>query len=310
MEDETNDSFEDEIDNVELSENDDSELSDDLDPDEDDKELEDGDETDDEADEIDEEPSEDDGDDDQEADDATEELSDDTEVTLSDGSVVKLGDLKDSPMLKSDHTRKTQELSNQRKAVTEKADRAEAIMSSLVDYLGSVMPPEPDISLAYTDSAKYTAQKAQYDTAMAKLSELISLADAPKEIKQEMSDEDHQRKIQDEGQRLQAMFPNIAKPEARKEFFGNVMGAATELGFTPDEVNGQADHRLFALAHWASIGMRAEKQKSVAKKKAQKAPAPKPTKAAVKGNSTRKADARKKLLADDSIENAVAFLEA
>jgi hypothetical protein len=296
-------------DNVELSENDDLETLDYYDPDEDQDDVgaQDEDGTDDEADEDDAEPENGEGED-QEADEpqAASDIADDVLVKLPDGSTVKFGDLKESPMLKADHTRKTQEISNLRKDVEADAQRMQRINEAFVSHISELVPAAPDRGLALTDPNAYVAQEAQYKAAMEQVQQLIALGDEPKSVAEAMSKDALARAQVEANTKLIEMFPEAAGGETRAKFFGEVAKAATEIGFSNEELSGNSDPRLFALAHWAQKGMDAEQAKAKAKAKVAKAPPANPRKP---GQGVRKpsgnAAAMKQLSKSGSIHDAI-----
>jgi hypothetical protein len=199
-------------------------------------------------------------------------------VKRPDGSQVTVADLLKSEFRQSDYTRKSQELSNDRKAFDAEAQRFEGITQAFIDYLSGMIPAEPNASLALTDPNKYTAQKAQYDAAVAQVQKLVEIGSQPKEIKQERDQREHSARIADENRKLAELFPKTATEAGRREFWDMVQGVGGELGFAPDELKGVTDHRIFALAHWANLGMKAEKTKAKAKAKVEKAPPTTPRK--------------------------------
>lgn len=266
------------------------------DPDEDNEEAEEANGTDDEtveaeaADET-EEAEEDEG---QETEDEPEQaaFSDDTEVELSDGTKQTVKELKDGYLRQSDYTRKAQEVANQRRTTEGEAQRIAAISEAFVDHIAKMMPNEPAPHLAQTNPAEYTRQKAAFDAAVAQLEKIIEVGNTAKETTQKFSQEDHQRTLQAEGQKLAEMFPETARPDKRQAFFGEVMEAATSLGYSDEELARVTDHRLIAMAHWAKRGMDAERAKEKAKAKVKDAPpaAPrKPGQTASKASKNRKA---------------------
>ena len=298
-------SDEDVTDNVELSDDDTSDDLDYYDPDEDQDtvEAEEADETDDEADET-EAEDEAEG---QEAEDQTEEDPDSVTVTMDDGNQLPLGELKKGYLRQSDYTRKAQELSNTRSTLEADTQRMQQITEAFVDYMTTLIPDAPDASLALSDAAAYTAQKAQHEASMAQVQKLIELGEAPKEIAGKMSAEDVQRQMQEANSKLVEMFPEMTNGEGRKQFFDGVANVATDLGFSKAELGQISDPRIFALAHWAQKGMAGEQAKAKVKAKIAKAPPATPRK---KGQGARKADgnvaAMRKLDRTGSLEDALA----
>ena len=298
-------------DNVETSEDDNSDeyafLN--LDEDQDTEEAVETEETDDDDETVEEEAQ-----DDQEAETETEDQTDDenpdkVSVKMDDGESLTVSELKKGYLRQSDYTRKQQEVANVRKAVATDAQRMQSITEVFVDHLSSLVPDAPDASLALSDPNAYTAQKAQHEAAMAQVQKLIELGEAPKKITQEMSESDQKEAFQRANEQLVQMFPEAAGGETRKAFFDNIGSVATELGFTNAELSQTTDPRIFALAHWAKKGMAADKAKAVSKAKVAKAPPSTPRKP---GQGATKPDGKKRamqnLLKDDSIENAVRAL--
>jgi hypothetical protein len=306
-EDETNDLLEGEIDNVEPSDDDDPEFIDEADPSEDDGDTETDEGTEDETDEA---EAEDEAED-QEAEGEPEaaEIADDVLVKMADGTTVTLRELKDSPMLKADHTRKTQEIATQRESVKADAERIEGITQAFVDHLTALIPDEPNPSLALTNPDQYTGQKAQYEAAVAQVQKLIEIGSQPKEVTSKLSEEDQANHNRAEYQKLVAAVPEAVDPKVREQMFADVREVANRVGFADADLKDMNDHRFFLLARMAKKGLEAETAKTKAKAKAAKAPpvaAKKPGQGTnVKGDKSRK---MQRLMKDDSIENAVAFL--
>lgn len=233
--------------------------------------------------------------------------TEDAVVQLADGETVTVKELAAGRMRQADYTRKTQELGNQRKALEAEAQKLQNITTAFVDHLSNMIPAEPDAQLAYTDPNKYTQQKAQYDAAVAQVQRLIELGSQPKEVTQNMTQEAHQRLLQEENTLLAGKFPETGTQEGRAKFFNEVAETANEVGFTTEELQQVTDHRLFALAHWAKKGMEADKAKTAAKAKAQKAPPAtprKPGQPAKKANGNR--EAMRKLSRSGSMRDAMA----
>lgn len=309
MVDEPNDLSEDWIDNVEPSEADDPEFIEEADPlDEDDGSEDESEGTDDETDAT---ETEDEAEgQESEGEPETTELADDVMVKMADGTQVSLRELKDSPMFKADHTRKTQELKEAKTSVQADAERIEAITQAFVDHVSAMVPAAPDPSLALTNPNQYTAAEAQHRAAMAQVEKLLKAGEEIKQVSSKMTQADQQQHLQAEDVLLRQAVPEANDPKKRAEFFADVQKTGNAMGFTDAELGEMAmDHRYFVLAKWAKAGMDADKAKSNAKVKAQKAPPVTPRKPGAGANKpNNKANAKRRLMEDDSIENAIAFL--
>lgn len=261
--------------------------------------------TDDEADEV---EAEDEAED-QEAEDQTEEEPAEVSVTLDSGETVSLDELKGGYLRQSDYSRKTQEVANTRKALEEQAQLIESVTNAFVQQMRATLPPEPPMELMATDPQKHYLMSVQRQQALAQVQEVFAQADQAKQVTTQLSQEDKVARAREANDKLVQMFPEAAGGESRKRFFDNVQNVAESIGFTTDELNSVDDPRIFALAHWAKKGLDADRAKKTVKEKVQKAPPAKATKPQQIARKTRaKAKARERLLADDSLENAIALL--
>lgn len=246
---------------------------------------------------------------DEESENQTKEAPADVVVTMDNGESVSLDELKGGYLRQSDYSRKTQEVANTRKALEEQTQLIDSVTSAFVQHMQATLPPEPPMELMATDPQKHYLLSVQRQQAIGQIQNIMQMADQPKQIADNLSADDRRKRSVEENEKLVQMFPDAIGGEGRKAFFTDVQGVAERLGYTTDELNGVADHRVFALAHWAKKGMDADKAKTTAKAKVEKAPPSKATKPAQTGRKMQaKAKARQRLLNDDSIENAIALL--
>lgn len=227
-------------------------------------------------------------------------------VKLADGTEIPVAELIKGRMLQADYSRKTQEVANERKAVQADVDRMQRITTAFVDHLTTLVPDPPPASLLYSNPIEAFRQQQIHDRAMDEVKKLIAMGDTPKDIGAQLSEADDLRQRQEANKRLVEMFPETAGGKTREAFFDGVQSAANNLGFTDDELSSLRDPRVFALAHWASKGMAAEKARATAKAKVAAAPPAtprKPGQGARQGNGN--ADAMRRLHSDDSFENAL-----
>lgn len=207
---------------------------------------------------------------------------DDVTVKLPTGEEVALEELKKGYLRQADFSRKTQDLANSRKSVTEQADRISRVADTLVDYLSKQIPPEPSIELAYQDPNAYVAQKAHYEQSLARVRDLIAIADAPKEALTEVEKGIKQERLAEQNRLLAEAMPMTATEKGRGQFFSDVLKGAQAVGYTEADMRAVEDHRLLTLGYWAAKGMEAEKAKEAAKAKVAQAPAAQPPKRAAK----------------------------
>ena len=227
-------------------------------------------------------------------------------VTLADGKQVTHEELVNGYQRQADYTRKAQEVANQRNQVVEQAERIERITQTFVDHLSSMVPPEPDTALAYSDPAQYQAQKAQYDASIAQVQRLIEMSKEPKEVQGQITQEQHEKLVMEESRKLQEALPETATREGQEAFWKSAVETAKRIGFTQQELAQVTDHRVLMLAHWAKKGMAAEKSATKAKAKAAKAPPAAPRKPGQPAKqANRNAEAMRKLARTGSIRDAL-----
>lgn len=225
-------------------------------------------------------------------------------VKLPDGTEAPLEEVTKGYLRQADYTRKSQEIAQTRKALESDLQRIEGITQAFVDHLSGMVPAQPDPALALRDPNAYVRQKAQYDAAMAQVQKLIELGSQPKQIKEALESKDTQERLAQENAMLAERFPQVATREGRQKFFASAAEAATAAGFSMDELQGITDHRLFALAHWASEGMKAAKARETAKAKVANVPPAAPRKPGQPAQTNRSAEAMRKFKAEPTLRNA------
>lgn len=234
------------------------------------------------------------------------EVKDDVIVDVA-GEKLPLSELKAGYQRQADYTRKTQELGNKRRDLEALSTRVTASVNAIADLLVKQIPAAPDPSLAMTDPGKYVADKAMHDAMMAQVAAVIEQAQAPKEAVNTLTQEQRAELLQSENAKLAEAFPQTAKPETRKKFFDDVTRVASELGYSQSELEGVTDHRMFKLAHYAKLGMDAEKAKAKATQKVAKVPPMAQQKRQAPAQVRANQDAMKRLAKTGSIHDAMAI---
>lgn len=225
------------------------------------------------------------------------------EFTLQDGTKVDKDELVRGYQRQADYTRKTQEMANMRQTLTERTAEIDGIVGSVTEYLKTLMPKAPDQALAFSNPNAYVAQKAAYDAATAKVQELIELGGKPKAVAQAMSEDDQRARFAEANRKLVTMFPEAGTQDGRPKFLKGVSEAATAAGFSMAELQKVDDARLFALAHWANIGMKAQAAAKTVREKAKVTPSPVKPGATVAKNGN--AEAMRRLAKSGSIKDAM-----
>lgn len=232
----------------------------------------------------------------------------DVVITLKGGEQVPLEELKQGYLRERDYRHKTMEIGERKRSLESMTTRVSNTANAIAEFLISQLPQEPSPALAMQNPAEYTRQKAMYDVALTRVQQVIDLGNEPKAVSGELMKANSEETLAAENARLLESFPHLTKDDARQQFFVDAFDTARELGFTDDEMAGQIDHRMFKLAHYARIGLQAERAKEKAMTKVANAP-PAALKAKQKavGNPEvqRNREAMKRLAKTGSIKDAL-----
>jgi hypothetical protein len=228
-------------------------------------------------------------------------------IELPDGTKIERDEVVKGYLRQADYTRKTTEVATRQKTLEAEATRISGITEAFIDRLSKLIPPAPGQDLAYRDPAAYTRAKAAHDAAVSQVQEIIKVGEQAKQAQQAVSGVEQQRIVADENAKLAQRFPETATPKGRQAFFAQAAEAAQAAGFGLDELQGVTDHRMFALAHLASLGMKAQQAQAKAKEKAAKAPPATPNKPgnAAMSQAARNREAMKRLTQSGSIRDAL-----
>ena len=235
------------------------------------------------------------------------EPSDETVITVE-GAKIPLKDLKAGYMMQADYSRKTQEVANHRKQIEAMTAQVTQSANVIADFLARQIPDAPDPNLAQTNPGEYVRQKASHDAAMVQMQQILAHTGAVKNVATTLNQQQHAELIAQETAKLNDLFPTTATPDGRKAFFENAAASARDLGYSPEEIAQVTDHRMFALAHYAALGIKAEQAKAKALAKVEKAPpvaTPKQRKSVQAQNAARNREAMKRLARTGSIEDAM-----
>lgn len=242
---------------------------------------------------------------------STPEPADDATVTI-DGKALTVAELKKGYFREADYTRRTQELATKRRDLEALSTRVTNSVNAIAELLTASVPKPPDERLLFSADpkqvAQYHQQKHIHDTAMARVAEVIAKANEPKDAANAITAEQRKEVLATENAKLAEVFPQTATPDGRKKFFESAASVARELGYSDEEIGQATDHRMFALAHYARIGMQAEAARAKAKQKVANVPpvAPNKRQPGQNANAVRKnQEAMKRLAKSGSIHDAM-----
>ncbi|NRP73994.1 hypothetical protein ILFOPFJJ_04915 [Ensifer psoraleae] len=202
--------------------------------------------------------------------------AEDLVVTLKGGEQVPLEELKLGYMRDRDYRHKTQDLANGRRALETMSSRVAATANAVAELIAGQIPDEPPEELRLYDPQAYQRQWALHRAGLEQLSQVMALGDEPASVTAELQAAANEERLEAENARLLEAFPETGHDEGRHAFFADAFETARELGFSDEEVREAVDHRLFKLAHYARLGLIAERSRAKALQKVAAAPAAAP----------------------------------
>lgn len=241
--------------------------------------------------------------------DSTPEPSDDATITI-DGQKFTIAELKKGYFREADYTRQKQRVSQKEQQLEALSARVNKSVEAIADFLVKQIPEAPDPALAMTNPGEFVQKEAIHKAAVAQVNALLSQVGDVSEVAETLTEQQRTERLSEEFAKLSEAFPTVATEEGRKKFFDDAASAAKELGYSEDEIKAVVDHRMFKLAHYAMLGLRAEQAKAKAKKKVQDAPPVAPPKRQKSANASRAAknrEAMKRLSKTGSIADAMAI---
>jgi hypothetical protein len=192
---------------------------------------------------------------------------DSAKVTLDDGTVTTIAELKRGTLFQRDYTKKTQELSEERKALETQKSEVSQYAQSLDQfreyatwYAEQHLPKEPGPPPnAVTDPAGYLAWSQKRDEYIANV-QAFEQFKAQKQAEDERKTGETQKQTQErlkrESEALFKAIPVLKDPVKGKQVWGAmVAGAQEHYGVSEAELNNITDHR-FLIALRDAIGYR------------------------------------------------------
>jgi hypothetical protein len=242
-----------------------------------------------------------------------------TRIKLSDGSEHTLEEIEKGFLRQQDYTRKTQELSSNRKMLEEAAQRfvnQDKQVKEFAEFARKVVesyaPKPPDPSRINSDPIGYLQEKEAFEKASQTWRQL---AESQQSISQRLEASEGsktQAELAQETKALVERIPSLATPEGWRAF----KTEATDIGgkaygFAPEEIEGIKDHR-YVLALKDAIEYRKLQGKKMEAVRAAK-DAPSPVRAAARPAPNRSTQQTQKVLTErarktGSVEDIAALL--
>lgn len=178
--------------------------------------------------------------------------ADNAKVTLDDGTVITVADLKRNNLFQRDYTRKTQELAEDRKnfqQVQQQVDQYALAIAQQRDFLAQAaqqfMPQPPDKAMREYDPLGYQAAKEDYDERVRVLSQI----QAQQHHQQQWAEHERQRQDaelrQQEAARLFEAMPELKDQKVYRKFWDEAVETVADYGFSAEELDQMLDHRFY-----------------------------------------------------------------
>ena len=190
---------------------------------------------------------------------------------------VNLDELRNGYQRQADYTRKSQSLAEQRKAyeanlqaVTQEREQYSQLLGNMAQNQNAELSRYADINwadLKDTDPMEYMEKRLEYQEAKEKISELQNERVRVQQQNETDMGQMLQEKLQKEAELLSKALPEYTEPGST--FKDEVRNYALNLGFSPQDIDGIADHRVILVLHKA---MMQDKVSKTPAKKSKSAP--------------------------------------
>ncbi|TGR84622.1 hypothetical protein EN866_32975 [Mesorhizobium sp. M2D.F.Ca.ET.223.01.1.1] len=178
---------------------------------------------------------------------------DSAKVTLDDGSVITIAELKRNNLFQRDYTRKTTELKTERDAFAQQKSQLDQHAQSLAqqrDFILSAaqkfIPQPPSRELLQSDPLSYMQAKADYDERMQVFNQLAYQQQANSRLTEEQQSEATNQLRQEESKRLLEAIPEFKDRNVYQNFWNDAVETmASKYGFTKTEIEETLDHRFY-----------------------------------------------------------------
>lgn len=180
--------------------------------------------------------------------------ADDAKVTLADGTVVTVSELKRNNLFQADYSRKTMELAEERKRFeSERSQIGQAAQSLqqqrefLLQAARNILPQPPDRAMMDADPFGYMQAKASYDERVQQLNALVHQHQAEQARWQGQTAQQMEQQRNQEAQRLVDAAPEFRDRKVYDQFWSDAVDVMGGYGFTAAELQGAMDHRIYLV---------------------------------------------------------------
>jgi hypothetical protein len=212
--------------------------------------------------------------------------SDDAKVTLEDGSVISVAELKRNNLFQRDYSKKTEEVAREREAVTKEREEFSQLQAQVQQerefalwYLEQNAPQEPkrpELSAAVDPQAWliYREEMDKYQDVVRAWQTMHQGKSAEAERAQKEQQAKFGEHIAREREALFNAIPILKDDGKRKAWFEETYADANKYyGFSAEELNGITDHRVLRALRDATRTQRAREKAPTVQKEVQARPA-------------------------------------
>ncbi len=246
--------------------------------------------------------------------DADFEDGDEVLVAMPGGEELPLGELKRGYLRHRDYTHKTEDVARAREIVEDMHDtyveRNQSLQNAfqnLTEFVGGMIPAEPDVSLARTDPGRYQEAMALRDRAIRDVQGLLQAKQEVDESAYIADSEDFARMVAGEDGALVQAMPVLKDPGRRAAFDAANRQTAQEFGFSDEEISTTIDHRILQLVHYARLGKIAETNRKNAARRINDKPRRGGPSLPATGKRSRSREAMKRLSTTGSMDDAMSI---
>lgn len=187
---------------------------------------------------------------------------DTAKVTLSDGTVITVAELKRNNLFQADYTRKTTELKAEKETVTQAKSQLGQVATALQqqrDFLlqaaQQFLPKPPSRSMLDPrsqdyDPIGYASEKAEFDERSQVLNQLAYQQQSEQGRRSQETEAEQRARREDEGRKLVAAIPELGTRKNWDQFWGEAVETAQTFGYSAEEFADIADdHRVYLVLH-------------------------------------------------------------
>lgn len=205
---------------------------------------------------------------------------DSAKVTLDDGTVVTVSELKRNNLFQRDYTRKTTELKTERDAFAQQRSELDKHAQSLAqqrDFILSAaqkfIPQPPSRELLNSDPLAFMQAKADYEERMQVFNQLAYQQQTERGRQTEQQVEATSQLRQEESRRLLEAIPEFKDRNVYQSFWNDAVDTmASKYGFTKTEIEETLDHRFYVAMRDLVKYHKALKQAPKVKQEVEKKP--------------------------------------